>query len=103
MALLIEKTTREGFTVSYWRINPEVSYDCVNKRLSANVVPYVSTATRLADKPPAQFNDPSFQQVRTVTIEGATAEAAIKTGEPRDALYVQLKTHEFFSGAQDDL
>lgn len=101
MALQIDKTTREGFTVSYWRVSPSVTYDVVAKRLTATVMPYVSAAARTADKPPAHFDSRDFDDARSVTLEGTAAENAIKTGEPRDAVYAHLKTLDFFSGAAD--
>lgn len=106
MALQIEKATREGYTVSYWRLSPVVSYDVVNQRLTANILPYVNSTMRQNGKPSVNF-EPSaasmddFDEVRRVVLEGAAADAAVKTGEPRDALYAAVKTKNFFSGASD--
>lgn len=103
MALLIEKTSAEGFVVGYWRISPDVQYNVVDRRLTAVILPYVSATSRASDKPVFQYHDRDFDEARRLTLEGNDAETAIKTGEPRDALYAKAKTLAFFSGATDDI
>lgn len=104
MALQIDKTTDDGYTVSYWRISPSVTFDVVEQRLYARVLPYVNAAARQAGKSPVMANVADFDpESRLVELTGAEAVAAIQTGEPRDALYGKLKTKIFFQGATDVL
>jgi hypothetical protein len=104
VALQIDKTTDDGYTVSYWRVSPSVTYDVVEQRLYARVLPYVSAAARQSGKSPVMANVADFDaESRLVELKGPDAVAAIVTGEPRDALYAKMKTKVFFQGATDVL
>jgi len=100
MALQIDKTTDEGFVVSYWRVSPDIRYNVVDQTLRARVLAYVDSKARSEDKPSVPtFSVPDA--VLTVSLEKEAAVAAIKSTDPRDALYAELKTLKFFAGAID--
>jgi len=101
MALQLDKTTPEGFTVSYWRVDPNISYDAVEQKLHARVLVYANATARQNDKRPVIFNDAEFRDIEIAILSGSDAVNAISTGEPRDAVYDYLKTLPFFDGYQD--
>ena len=102
MALQIAKETPAGVSVAYWRVNPVMTVDMVNRKAYSSVMVYVSQAARTAGKKEVDAHEiDGFQDARQIVLEGATFETAIATGELRDAMYTQLKTLDFFSGATD--
>ena len=103
MALKLAKTTDEGFTVEYWRVSPMISVDMVARTAHGQVVGYVNAAARQAGKRPVHAGSSieGLMEAERVTLEGATFEAAILTGELRDAMYAALKTTDFFTGSED--
>jgi len=101
MALQIDKTTDEGFTVSYWRVGPDLYYNVVDQQLQARILPYASATARQADKSAVNFTSQDFDSIRKVVLTGADAINAIKSVDPRDAIYAKVKLEAFFSGAID--
>ena len=100
MALKLAKTTDTGSSAEYWRVAPGFTYDVVEQQLTATVVLYVNEAARRAGKRPMNVrldND----QPHGVSLSGTDADTAVKTGDPRAALYAVLKALPFFSGAED--
>lgn len=100
MALKLAKETESGSTVEYWRISPLFYYDVAEQRLSARVLAYVSEAARRASKRDL-LDGLGDDRPSSVILQGADADASIKTGDPRPALYVVLKARPFFAGAED--
>lgn len=103
MALKLVKTTDEGFTVEYWRVSPTMTVDMVGRTAHGQVIGYVNAAARQAGKRPVHAGSSvqGLMEAERVTLEGATFEAAIVTGELRDAMYAALKVHDFFAGSED--
>lgn len=100
MALKLVKETSAGVLVEYWRISSGLHYDVVEQRLSAGVLVYVNEQSRRAEKTPVRETT-SNEQPLNVLLEGAASDAAVKTGDPRGALYGVLKALPFFAGSED--
>lgn len=105
MALKLAKTTVEGFSVEYWRIEPSIlTRFAETKTVSANVTVHMNAAARQAGKPPVRLTPRSIEGSETamrVVLEGSEATNALATGDPRAAMYAKLKALEFFAGATD--
>lgn len=102
MALKLVKQLTTGVSVEYWRISPDMRLNTVDQEVEANLLAYVSEATRRQGCACAllpDFSDPPPS--RTVVLRGASAVEAVKTGDPRAAMYLQLKQTQYFSGAED--
>lgn len=104
MALKMEKELTTGGKAEYWRVSPNMVVNVVDSVVSADVLLYVSEATRRAEKqplPPHEAHGSEDITPQRVTLTGATALAALQTGDPRPAMYAQLKTLPAFSAAID--
>ena len=105
MALKLTKTTAEGFSIEYWRIDPRMSVDLTtgSKNVRATVQAFVSASTRQANKSPVRLSRDvdGVQVVTSVTLNDAETTSALATGDPRAAMYAKLKALEFFAGATD--
>jgi hypothetical protein len=106
MALRLAKTTAEGFSIEYWRIDPRMSvcFTTGAQSVQANVLAYVNATTRQAGKPAVRVSPRSIEgadAVGRVGLEGAEATAALVGGDPRAAMYAKLKALEFFAGSAD--
>jgi hypothetical protein len=104
MALKKTKTTKAGYDVEYWRVSPSIHVDMVDRTATTVILPYKDAAARLAKRPTIRLSSgdiEGYELVRQVEIGGADFEAAIVTGELRDAMYAQLKKKDFFVGSED--
>ena len=103
MALQIAKETPSGVSVEYWRINPVMTIDMVERKVYARLMAYVSQAARTGGKREvAMANEVvGFDDVQRIVLDGADFRTALAAGEFRDVMYAKLKTEDFFSGADD--
>lgn len=102
MALKKAVATAEGFTVEYWRVNPTMSVDMVARTADAALLAYKDAAARAAgNRPLRSMMIDGMDDVRAIRLAGADFESAIATGDLRAAMYAQLKTKDFFTGAED--
>lgn len=99
MALQLEVITQFGATANYWRIMPTMSVDFGSattvQTINACMKCYLSQQARLDGANPID----GLEQF--ITLSGADAEAALATGDPRAALYAQVKLLEQFVNAVD--
>jgi len=100
MALQLAKTTEEGFSVEYWRVDPVTSVNMHTRTATARVLCYKDAAARQGGKIPVRVG-PSLEAPDSVTIEGTDFDTALATGDTRGAMYGVLKALPFFSGAVD--
>jgi len=100
MALKLSKETDEGISFEYWRINPAMNVDMVDRTATANILIYKDAAARQASKKPI-MHVANSDTPRMVTLSGTDFESAVLTGDLRAAMYVLLKTFPFFLGAED--
>lgn len=104
MAIKLSKTTEEGFTVEYWRVSPVITVDLEQRTARSRVVAYANAAARTGGKRPIPLDAISdSRSVQQVEISGQEFEAALATGDFRDAMYAKLKATSFFVGAEDAL
>jgi hypothetical protein len=102
MALRLVKTTNEGFTVEYWRVDPMVSIDMVGRTASARILTYKDATARQTGKASVRVGLESELSIpNSVSLSGAALDAALVTGDVRAAMYGVLKTLSAFTGAED--
>lgn len=104
MALKLAKTTEEGFTIEYWRVNPNLTVDMVDQTATSTVLAYKDASARQAGKRPVHAHGHDIQgidTIRVVKIAGTDFTAAMASGDFRPAMYAALKAKDFFSGAED--
>jgi hypothetical protein len=103
MALQLSKTLRNGTSAEYWAISPNMIIDVVAQTVSAQIWLYATHTARTGNKSRINLIEleerPNIPQ--TITLSGQAAIDAIKTGDPRTALYTVAKALEFFAGATD--
>lgn len=103
MALKKVKTTREGFTVEYWRVNPAMSINVLDKSAVGHLLGYKDAAARQAGSDPVSsaVRLDGVEEVRSVELTGAAFDAAMTAGDFRPAMYAALKAKDFFTGSED--
>lgn len=103
MALKLAKTTDEGFTVEYWRVNPFMSVDMVGRAAYATLMAFKDAASRQGGKRPVHVGPElaGFETVQSVELTGQDFETALATGDLRAAMYGKLKALAFFTGSED--
>lgn len=104
MALRLTKTTKEGFSVEYWRVSPSISVNMVDGTATSSVLAYKDVEARQAGKRPVDGNgliEEGYEQIRSVTISGSDFTAAMVGGDFRDQMYAVLKANAFFAGSED--
>lgn len=100
MALKLAKTLETGATAEYWKISSSFTYDVIGQVVTAHLHLFTNEATRRAGK--QRVHDLFSGDVpNVVTMEGTAADTAVKTGDPRPALYAVLKALPFFTGSED--
>jgi len=101
MALKKAITTREGFQVEYWRVNPQMSIDFENRHAVASILVYKDEAARRAGMSPVHTMLLNHSFESNVSLSGAELDAALLTGDVRAAMYAQIKTQDFFLTSED--